>query len=170
MSRVDVTLQISPEVVALADTVQRNLVDKIIPRGVIKVVPVVRAAIIRHLPDGRASGTRAKQSEKSETRFPHAMKSRVRVKTVRDPAGVLKIIGVDRKAGHVNFDHGEKAKSRGRLHKLWAVKGKEVRFATPKLRKQTQDIPRIVESEVGAQVLNTVEEEVRRAVQSGELT
>jgi hypothetical protein len=173
MSRVNVSFSISQEVVNLPDTAQRNLITKILPHALGRAVPVVREALVSKitaLANGTATGTRERQSARTKAKFRYHMKDRVRVKSVDDKAGVLKIVGVDNKAGQVNFDHGDKAKTTGRVHKLWWIDGVREKYATPKLRKQTQDIPRMVYYEVGEQVANIIESSVRRSVASGELT
>jgi hypothetical protein len=170
VSDIKVTFSIPQEVVNLADRVQRNLVTKILPQAIGKAVPVVRDSIKRHLPDGVSTGTRAKQSAKAKARFKYHMKDRVKAKMVSDVSGHLRIVGVDEKAAHVNFDHGEKAKTIGRVHKLWWVKDKHEVYHDPKHRKQTQDIPRLVQAETQDQVQSIIEQHVRSAVASGGLT
>lgn len=174
MTNMTATFSISPEMIDLAETVQRNLVLRILPNAMSKAVPIVRAAIQAEIiksANGQVGDppSRSKQSAKARARFPYHMKDRVRVRHVSDEAGVLKVVGVDNKAAHVNFDHGEKAKTSGRVHKLWWVKGVREVYATPKLRKQTKDIPRIVADTVSAQVLDTMEASIRGSISAGEL-
>ncbi len=118
----------------------------VLPRALEKAGAVVARAIKPELPDGEKSGTRALQSESAAKRFPTHMKDHVRRKLVSDATGVLKVIGVSAEAKHVNFDHGDKGKSVGRVHVLW---GKALRKPPGgPLRKQLRDIPKIVEGKV----------------------
>jgi hypothetical protein len=145
----------------------KKIVEEIFPRVATRIVAPMKASIVAKLPDGQASGTRAKQSAKTRARFPHEvqLKNNVGRKTIRDTTGFLLIVGVSSKARHVNFDHGEKAKKGiGRLHKLWWIDGKHEVYATPKLRKQTQDIPLIVREEFQGTISKMLLEEIGKEV------
>lgn len=167
MSKIEASVRIDPRVLRMAETVPKNLIDRVLPRAFARVVPIVRRAIIDKLPDGTES--RKKQSEKSRKRFPHSLKKSVGVKSIGDQSGTLKIVGVTDKGMHVNFDHGNKAKTTGRLHKLWWVKGRREKFATPKLRKQNKDIPKIVRAETETRVVQIFTQTIEHAATSGEL-
>lgn len=160
----DVNMKMDMNLDNKAYTFQKTLVMTVLPRALDKAAVVIKAAMLPELPDGIESGTRALQSEKSRTRFPGRMKDQVRRKLISDNTGVLKIVGVGSKAKHVNFDHGDKAKSIGRVHILWGKKAAE-----PPLRRQLDDIPKIVESKVEAQVRTIVAATIRTAIANGEL-
>lgn len=164
-------VQISPKLAALHDNVQGRLVKKVIPKAIAKAVPLVRQAILSKLPDGQTGdNTRSKQSAKSRRRFPTHMKDHVGVKKLNNQRVAMSIVGVTSKAKHVNFDHGDKAKTVGRVHKLWWIDGKHEVFHTPKLRKQHRDIPKLVQAEVGDRVLSIIEAELTNASKNGGLT
>lgn len=172
--QVGATIAISKEVSDLADRTQRSVITKIGPRAIAKAVPIIRAAIIAELPDGDVGlgnkpPSRSLQSAKSRQRYPYKMKKQVRVKSINNDRQVMKIVGVDRKGAHVNFDHGQKAMTVGREHKLWWIDGVREKHATPKFRKQQRDIPKIVHAKVGMQAAKAVEDEFVRAVNAGEL-
>lgn len=139
-----------------------KILNEIYPKVVNRVAGPIKASIISKLPDGQVSGTRKKQSKRTKARFPNHMREHVGRKTIHDSLGTLILIGVTREAAHVNFDHGEKAKTTGRVHKLWWVKGVREKFATPALRKQTVDIPQQVRAEFEGTISQTFVEELRR--------
>ena len=146
----------------------KDLRDKVFPRVAVKVLQPIKASIISKLPDGQSGErTRLKQSKKTRLRFPHniQLKKNVGRKTIRDATGALLIIGVNSKAAHVNFDHGDKALTIGRTHKLWWVDGEHEVYHTPQERKQTQDIPELVANEFRGEVGRIFEEEVKAELQ-----
>lgn len=143
----------------------KKMLDEVFPRVVGRVVAPMKASIVAKLPDGQASGTRAKQSRKTRDRFPHSiqMKNNVGRKTIRDTTGMLLIVGVRSEAGHVNFDHGDKAKKGvGRLHKLWWIDGVREKYASPPLRKQTQDIALQVRTEFEGKISKILIDEISK--------
>lgn len=174
MMRVEMT--IDPAIVKIADTVSRNLQNKILPKALDAAAKMVIPALIAELPDGRQDdgrgyGTRELQSRKSKERFPTHMKEQVGVKRFRAKRGaVLRIVGVKARsatgvgAGHVNFDHGEKAKSIGRTHILW---GKGPAKVNPRVQKK--DIARVVQVKVAPAVEAVVKQHIDHAVSTGEL-
>jgi hypothetical protein len=153
---------INQSAINLINSLPDKILNEIYPKVVNRVAGPIKASIISKLPDGEASGTRKKQSKTTKARFPNHMRENVGRKTIHDSLGTLILIGVTREAAHVNFDHGEKAKTEGRLHKLWWVKGAHEKFATPALRKQTVDIPKQVRAEFEGTISKTFVEEIKR--------
>lgn len=163
--RLSQKLTFDPKLTAYIAGLPDKMLHEAFPRVVNRIVPPIKASIIEKLPDGQASGTRALQSAKTQARFPHTiqLKKNVGRKTISDSTGLLLIVGVSSKAGHVNFDHGDKAKKgEGRLHKLWWIDGKREVYATPKFRKQTVDISLQVRLEFDGRINRMMTEEVRR--------
>lgn len=152
----------------LINSISDKILNEIYPKVVNRVSGPIKASIISKLPDGQVSNdgrkppSRSKQSKRTKARFPNHMREHVGRKTIHDSLGTLILIGVTREAAHVNFDHGEKAKTEGRLHKLWWVKGTHEKFATPALRKQTVDIPKQVRAEFEGTISQTFVEEIKR--------
>jgi hypothetical protein len=155
---------LTPLVDRLAVEIRQQLLQEAIPPAA-KMIAAKAADIFRSkLPDGVASGTRAKQSAKSRARFPYHMRGTVRTKAIQDNAGILVISGVDSKGRHVRFDFGKKAATVGREHILWG-KGP----ANPPMRiqrKQLQDIPGQVKREIGPIADATIRSAVLRALQN----
>lgn len=167
MSNFKLAFDISPKAKMLAETIPAKLLNEVLPGAFAEAVPLVREAIKDELPDGDDTGNSAKRSAKSQARFPRKMNQSVSVKHISDSHGVLKLVGVDQRGAHVNFDHGNKAKTTGRIHKLWWIKGVREKYHTPKLRKQKDDIPRIVKQKVGGKVERIMTGAIQRAADSG---
>lgn len=131
-------IKVNKGALGVIDSMPKQLLDVAFPKVLRKLSAQMKAAVHRRLPDGDAGkNTRAKQSEKTKKRFPEKMKRNVGSKTIRDSLGLLLIVGVKADAGHVNFDHGEKAiRGTGRRHKYWGHDPE----GGPKHRKQVQDI------------------------------
>lgn len=156
-------------IIDLIDSLPRKMLDGAFNRMVRRIDKPIRASIIKKLPDGQESGTRAKQSEKTRQRFPHEiqLKKNVRRKTIHDTMGTLIIVGVSSKAGHVNFDHGKKAKKGvGREHKLWWVDGVREVWHVPKYRKQVVDISLQTKLEFEGPINQIIKEEVKRELRA----
>lgn len=164
MVRIKSTVKINQAATSFIDSLPDRLLNEIYPKVVARVERPIKASIKAKLPDGQASGTRAKQSKKTQLKFPHAKQMRKNVgrKTIHDSLGTLILIGVTREASHVNFDHGEKAKTVGRVHKLWWVDGINEQYANPPLRKQIVDIPLQVRTEFEGTISQTFIEEIKR--------
>lgn len=129
-----------------------------------RCVPLLKFTMIKHLPDGRASGTRALQSAKARERFPFHMKDHVASKQVKDPTGVLQMVGLTRKAQHAHFDHGEKAlKGVGRKHVLWGSYDTS-RTKPPLLRRQQYDVKALTIAEAGPRCQQIIVESITRAI------
>lgn len=183
MSKPGATLRVNPLVLNLGERLNRKLHDTVLPRALSKVGKVAIAAIRVKLPDGdkpNASGLPASRTKQTgfegkwnrrtdhAARFPTKLKDNVRQKiAASDKTGLLQLVGVTSRAKHVNFDHGDKAKTTGRRHVLWDATGRRV--MTPEFRKQTQDIAAIVKLEVTAQAQAIVVSEIKAALASGEL-
>jgi hypothetical protein len=163
------THKVSPEIKRLAEKVSGRLINEVMPSAFAEAVPLVRKAIQDELPDGDKTGNSAKRSKASKARFPRKMNQSVSVKHIADNTGVLKLVGVDSRGAHVNFDHGEKARTTGRLHKLWWIDGVREKFHEPKLRKQQYDIPKIVKRKVGSKVERIMVSHIKQAAESGKL-
>lgn len=169
MGKFGATFRVNPALNKVIDGVERNLVLKVLPKALAKAVVPIKAAITVRLPDGQTSSggqpaTRSKQSAKVKARFPYHLKDRVRSRTLSDEAGVLKIVGIDEKGAHVNFDFGKKAMTTGRDHIYWGN-----RPSPQVLRRQTQDIPAQVEAETKTEVLNIITRTIQDAANKGEL-
>lgn len=136
-----------------------------------KTVPIIKAAFIRHLPDGDLSGTRAKQSKKVKAAFPTKLKDGLVSKQIKDPTGVLQLVGISKKRIgtkppplQVRFDHGDKGrKGVGRRHVLWGVYDTG-RTKPPLLRRQTFDVRERVRNEVQDRVIRIVIEAIKKAI------
>lgn len=178
-------VRIETELVRRIDNAGDTLVRKILPPILRQVVPRIRSAIIGKLPDGQASGTRAKQTAKVAAAFPKHMKDHVEDKQIADSVGVLQLVGVSSSAKQVNFDHGEKALSTGRRHILWWPKarttivakngrtmtlgGEPTRVHDPEFRKQMHDIPLEVNAEIGPEIERFVTQKLVDAISAGGL-
>lgn len=161
------TVTINNDVIKFIESLPRKVLDEVYPKVVGRVQEPIKQSIIAKLPDGDVGTedqppSRSKQSKKSRDRFPTKMKKHVRRKVIHDELGTLIIIGVSMDAGHVNFDHGKKAKTQGRVHKLWWIKGVREKYATPALRKQTQDIPLLVRAEFEGTINRMFVDEIRK--------
>lgn len=164
MSKPGATITFSAGIEKMGDRIQRTLTHSVLPRAMTKAAALVKRVMIPKLPDGVASGTRAKQTERVRAQFDQHMKDNVGTKLVSDSAGVLKIVGVTNKALQVNFDHGDKAKTVGRHHILWGKKEH-----TPAYRRQMQDIPAQVKLETEGPVRAIIAAEINTAIATGEL-
>lgn len=161
------TLTIPPELANLADTVNRNLVLRVLPNALdaaAAIVEPVLTAEISDKADGRES--RKLQSAKSRRLWPGRIKSSVAIKRFKPRNHtVLRLVGVKQSAAHVIFDHGDKALYReGRTHILW---GKKRARVSP--RKQRHDIAKIVAVRVVPAVNAVVKKHIEHAVATGEL-
>lgn len=180
-------LRIDPALVRRLDRANDTLLRKVLPPIMQKVVEPIRQSMVKHLPDGVESGTRQKQSAATKKAFPGHMKDNVIDKQLSDTVGVLQIVGVStRKAGQVNFDHGEKAKTTGRRHVLWWPKearvvgvkangepmtygGKPFRVHDPEFRRQTYDVAAHVDAEVTGTITKIVEAGISAAIAKGDI-
>ncbi len=170
------TIRISPEVMKLGEKVQANLVSTVAPKAFRKIDPIIEDAMVRHLPDGDlpnpndkdGTPSRLKQTEFVRNKFSGKMKRAVGGKTIRDSSGSARIIGVTNEAPQVNFDHGDKGKGEGRDHKYWWRPGHE-KPNPPKLRKQVQDISKVVMMETADQIQSILLQEVKNAVNDGSI-
>lgn len=142
----------------------RVIIDKALPPALTKISTLAAETMRPMLPDGVASGTRAKQSKNTKKKFPYHMKDRVKVKLVKDAFGMLAISGVDRKASHVHFDFGKKAKSTGRKHILWGRRPAKVPFRVQ--RQELQDIPGRVLTAIEPQREAILAAEIIKALQN----
>lgn len=163
MALIHSKIEVKQSAVDAITSLDRTIREKVFPRVLAKVAAPIKASMVAKLPDGQASGTRAKQSKKTRARFPHSitLKRNVGRKTISDTLGVLLLTGVTTKAGHVRFDHGDKAKTTGRVHKLWWIDGVREVYATPMMRKQSQDISLLVHNEFAPKIERIVVDELR---------
>ena len=154
---VEISVKVSPVLTNLVDKLPAELVDTIIPETMKKIIPIGKQSYRRHLPDSRRDNTRKKQTAAVRARFPYKMKAQATGKIIVDDQGSLLIMGVGKKGAHVNFDHGEKARGKGREHKLWFrpshkkwSQGKgQPASDSPKFRKQTKDVAWLVQRDIG---------------------
>lgn len=162
-TKMEVTMTVPKELLELVHTDKWLVRDHLEP-AMRKTVPIIKAAFLRHLPDGRASGTRDLQTEKSRERFPNHMKDHLGSKQIKDPGGVLQIVGVTNKAAHVRLDHGDKArKGEGRKHVLWGH-FKADRTQPPAYRRQMYDIRERVRDEVQSRCFFIVIDALTKAI------
>jgi hypothetical protein len=163
-------LTVNPAAIKFIDSLPQKVIDEVYPKVISRVFAPIKEAIRVKLPDGDVAKSadeppsRTKQSKRSKARFPGKAKESIGRKTIKDSLGTLFIIGVTSKAGHINFDHGGKAKSIGRLHKLWWVDGVNEHYATPPLRKQTVDIPLQVRTEFEGTISAAFIDEIKKAM------
>ena len=159
-----VEMKIPPELVSLADHVNRNLVDKILPRALNEAAMVVEEFLIAELPDGTES--RKLQTAAVRAKFPDKVKNETGIKKVRKKKhSVMRVVGVkSKRAGQVHFDHGDKGRGRGRIHVLWG-KG----FAKVNPRQQKHDVALMVRTKAEPMVFNIVQKHIDHAIRNGEV-
>lgn len=174
-AKFDAKIVFNRQEIAKIDLIPTRLLDTVLPRALNKAVTVVKNSMRPKLPDGDQPNpndggvpSRTKQSKKSKERFPTKMKQHIGSKTLQDRTGVAKIVGVTSQANHVNFDHGEKALTAGRVHKFWWRQNGPNK--EPRIRKQTKDIKAIVIQETQAAIQSIIVKEINNAIESGELT
>ena len=164
MTRFKADIRVPRDLLELINT-DKWLVQEQISPALRRCVPLMRRALLRHLPDGRASGTRALQSAKSRERFPNHMKDHIASKQVKNAVGALQMVGLkSRVVAHVNFDHGDKAKTLGRKHVLWGAPWDANRAKPPALRRQMYDIPERVANEVRDQCIQIVVDAIAKGI------
>jgi hypothetical protein len=155
-------LELNSLLVNLEARFQKAIVQEAFPKAADVIAEKAKAAMIPMLPDGIASGTRARQTDDVRKKFRYHMNRNVSIKPLMDREGVARLVGVEKKVGQVNFDMGEKAKKIGRLHVLW---GK--RLAKPPLRVQRQeyqDIPDKIHNQMAEIAERIAIEEVTKAM------
>jgi hypothetical protein len=161
------TVTIPPELASLADTVNRNLVLRVLPNALDAAAAIVEPTLTAEISD-KADGreSRKLQSAKSRRLWPHRLKSSVTVKRFKPRNHtVLRLVGVKTNAAHAIFDHGDKALYReGRTHILW---GKKQARVSP--RRQRHDIAKVVAVKVAPAVHAVVKRHIEHAVAKGEL-
>ena len=157
----------------LSTNVERKLVTKVVPRAFAVGAKMMKASLKEQIikdANSDNTGSRKLQSDTVKKKFPYRLKNTVRVKSKNNDHFVMKVVGVDRRGSHVNFDWGDKArKGGGRIHKLWWVKGVREKYAKVNPRVQRKDIPKIVMARDGARIALQIEKVIRRAVDKGEL-
>jgi hypothetical protein len=163
-------LIINPKVTKLLEKLPIDLLENALPKAYNAVTPYIkremRGYIVRYA-NSDITGSRERQSASAKKRFPTRMKDNIGYRTIKDTSGVLRVIGVTNKAAHVNFDHGDKARGKGREHKLWFREGHKYWHAgggkassSPAYRKQVRDIASMVADSSAVRV----QKEVRKAV------
>ncbi len=171
MAKIQVKLDIGPEVDRLLRSLPSEIAKKVFPKVMAKVTRPIPAALRQKLPDGDApagrhypQGTRGAQTDEVKKRFPFKMKEHVKSKIIRDELGVMKTIGVEYPSGaHVNFDYGDKALTQGRRHVMWG------RTSDQRLRKQTRNIPLELEAEFAELIRKEFVVEIAKAMQKEKL-
>lgn len=165
-----VHFKVSSEVANLADTVNKNLVDNVLYKAMDRAAKHVQTTLIPELPDSRVTGTHRKKSKAVRERFPNHMRDQTGVKRLRKlQTAVGRVIGIrspgdgGKGAGQVNFDHGKKAMTTGRVHKLWWVDGVHEKYARVNPRVQRKDIAKIVIRRAAPVVEQIVAEDIRKA-------
>lgn len=160
---IEMTMEVPRELLELVHT-DKWLIREHLEPAMRKTVPIIKASFRKHLPDGRASGTRALQLESSARRFPNHMKDHIGSKQVKDPTGVLQIVGVTNKAAHLHFDHGPKARlGEGRKHVLWG-KFNANRTKPPAYRRQMYDVRERVMNDVKDRVFFIIIDALTKAI------
>lgn len=170
MTKFDVQIEIPRQLLELVHTDKWLVRDHLKP-AMRKTVPILVRSFRNHLPDGRASGTRALQSAKARARFPNHMKDQLVSRQISDFYGVLQMVGVSKPTGktkgaaQVRFDHGDKArKGSGRKHVLWGHFD-PTRTRPPAMRRQKYDVRERVRQETKEQVIQVVVDAVSKAIQ-----
>jgi hypothetical protein len=166
-----VKVTINPKLTRLIDKLPDDLKSKALPKAFLAAARVIRKEMQRKLPDG--TKTRKKQSKKAKARYVGRTRDNIRTKLIQDDTGVLRIVGVDvKKAGQINFDHGKKARGRGREHKLWFVENehefwhKDGRAVdSVAYRKQTRDYAEEIIRSKQSQVIKVIERSIIRQVE-----
>lgn len=159
----EMNLEVPKELLELVHS-DKWLVRDALEPAMRKTVPIIKAAFRKHLPDGRASGTRDLQLESSRRRFPSHMKDSLGSKQIKDTTGVLQIVGVTGKAAHVRFDHGPKARLRdGRKHVLWG-RFDASRSQPPAYRRQMYDVRERVMNDVKDRVFFIIIDALTKAI------
>lgn len=154
-------LELSPLINSLENEFQKRLVQEAMPRVSDQIAVAAQASMIRRLPDGIASGTRAKQTKAVRAKFRYHMNKQVRIKPLFDRTGVARLVGVETKAKQINFDMGKKAKTVGRVHILW---GKGPAKVNPRIQRQEHtDIPAKVKAEIETYARQIAIAEILRA-------
>lgn len=146
-------MNLGEDVIQKINSLPTVIVEEVFPKVIRKVLEPAKRSMADKLPHSEESfdeygrSNKDKQSEKVKSSFIHHIRDNVTHKTIRDKHGALVIAGVNTRAGQINFDFGDKAKSQGRVHKLWWKDGTHEVYHDPRLRKQTQDIPEQVTRE-----------------------
>lgn len=162
MGSTSAKLSMDPFYNRMTKSFQVAIVDKALPAASQRMEPLAKEAFERLLPDGTES--RKKQSKDVRRAFPHKMRENVRIKRLKDDRGVAFIAGTTVKVGQTHFDMGEKAKTVGRVHKLW---GEELAENSPRIqRQQYQDIPEKVSQELEPVAEAIVLQEIMRIMGS----
>lgn len=174
MARFGAKLTISKEVENLAETTERNLRKVILPKVMDRAGPIMKKTMLglSEFPDSDKTGSKKKMSK--NTRYGKdgqdrwsRMKKNVIIKKKTTQHAIMRIVGVSSDAKHVNFDHGDKARTTGRIHKLWWVDGKHEVYAKVNPRIQKHDIPKIVKYKTEGIIERMMLDELRRAANSG---
>lgn len=176
MARFSAVLNIDPKIQRLADDTERQLQRVILPRVMDPIGDLIKQTYLNlpQFPDSNKTGSKRLMSRRARYKPGGGerwgkMRENVIVKKKNTKSVIMRMVGVTGEARHVNFDHGKKALTTGRIHKLWWIDGVREKYARVNPRIQQHDIAVIVKSKTQPIIEQMIATELNRAVQSGEL-